>query len=109
MNKKDLNEQEIRTRYITPAIQDAVWLPGQIREEVYITDGQILPRGKVAPRGKRSSPTMCWTVTAFPLRLWRPRTTTARDHFYLDANQSKLLLNLLEAFLHGRLRPLFEG
>jgi hypothetical protein len=37
------------------------------------------------------------------------KTHTARDHFYLDAGQSKLLLNLLEAFLHGRLRPLFEG
>jgi type I restriction enzyme R subunit len=53
MNKKDLTEQEIRTRYITPAIQGAGWQPAQIREEVYITDGQIHPRGKVAPRGKR--------------------------------------------------------
>ena len=34
---------------------------------------------------------------------------TARDHFYMNADQSKLLLNLLETFLHGRLRPLFEG
>jgi hypothetical protein len=37
------------------------------------------------------------------------KTHTARDHFYLDAKQSNFLLNLLEAFLHGRLRPLFEG
>jgi hypothetical protein len=37
------------------------------------------------------------------------KTHTDRDHFYLEAKQSKLLLNLLEAFLHGRLRPLFEG
>jgi len=37
------------------------------------------------------------------------KTHTTRDHFYLDAGQSKLLLNLLETFLHGRLRPLFEG
>ena len=35
MNKKDLTEQEIRTRYITPAIQSAAWQPAQIREEVY--------------------------------------------------------------------------
>ena len=53
MSKKDLNEQEIRTRYITPAIQGAGWLPRQIREEAYITDGQIHPRGRVAPRGER--------------------------------------------------------
>lgn len=37
------------------------------------------------------------------------KTHTSRDHFYLDAEQSESLLNLLEAFLHGRLRPLFEG
>jgi len=52
MDKKDLTEQEIRTRYITPAIQSACWQPIQIREEVAITDGQIHPEGK-APRGKR--------------------------------------------------------
>ena len=53
MSKKDLTEQEIRTRYITPAIRDAKWPPNQIREEVHITNGQIHPRGQVAPRGKR--------------------------------------------------------
>jgi len=37
------------------------------------------------------------------------KTYTDRDHFYLDAKQSKFLLNLLEALLHGRLHPLFEG
>jgi len=52
MDKKDLTEQEIRTRTITPAIQSARWQPHQIREEVSITDGQIHPDGK-APRGKR--------------------------------------------------------
>ena len=52
MDKKDLTEQEIRTRYITPAIQSARCQPHQIREEVYITDGQIHPAG-AAPRGKR--------------------------------------------------------
>lgn len=36
MNKKQLTEQEIRTRYITPAIQGAGWKPGQIREEVHV-------------------------------------------------------------------------
>jgi hypothetical protein len=37
------------------------------------------------------------------------KTHTARDHFFLGAKQSETLLSLLEAFLHGRLRPLFEG
>jgi type I restriction enzyme R subunit len=53
MGKKDLTEQEIRTRYITPAVQAAGWSKGQIREELYLTDGQILPQGQKARRGKR--------------------------------------------------------
>jgi type I restriction enzyme, R subunit len=52
MDKKALTEQEIRTRYITPAIRRAGWSAPQIREEVCITAGQIHPDGK-APRGKR--------------------------------------------------------
>ena len=32
MNKKHLTEQEIRTRYITPAIRGAGWPLNQIRE-----------------------------------------------------------------------------
>jgi hypothetical protein len=36
------------------------------------------------------------------------KTHTDRDHFFLDASHSKFLLNLLEAFLHGRLQPWFE-
>ena len=54
MNKKDLTEQEIRTRYITPALRDAGWAANQIREELYLTDGQIHPGSKDAPRGQRT-------------------------------------------------------
>ena len=53
MTKKDLTEQEIRTRYITPALRQAGWPLEQIREEHYLTAGQILPRGRKALRGKR--------------------------------------------------------
>ena len=53
MRKKDLSEQEIRTRYITPAIQKAGWKPGQIREEVYLTDGRIIVRGNMSMRSKK--------------------------------------------------------
>ena len=54
MNKKLLSEQEIRTRYITPALRRAGWKVAQIREEYYFTDGRmnIHPNG-VAVRGKR--------------------------------------------------------
>ncbi len=50
MNKKQLTEQEIRTRYITPAIQAAGWKPGQIREEVTLDAGRIIVRGAVSMR-----------------------------------------------------------
>ena len=53
MNKKKLTEQEIRTRYITPAIQQAGWKPYEILEERYFTDGRfnIQQNGK-AVRGE---------------------------------------------------------
>lgn len=54
MNKKELTEQEIRSRYILPALLDAGWLQAQIREERYITDGRMHISGQQAVRGKRS-------------------------------------------------------
>ncbi len=40
MNKKDLSEQDIRTKYILKALAAAGWdLDAQVREEVPITDG----------------------------------------------------------------------
>lgn len=55
MNKRELTEQEIRTRYITPAIQEAGWQPTQIREEYYFTDGRFhIQQNDKATRGKRS-------------------------------------------------------
>lgn len=52
-NKKDLSEQDIRTKYITPAIKNAGWNEiSQLREEVYFTKGRIELRGKTVQRGK---------------------------------------------------------
>ena len=52
--KKDLNERDIRTKYITPALVNAGWdLQTQIREEVYFTDGRIYVRGNMHTRRKR--------------------------------------------------------
>ena len=53
MDKQALTEQEIRTRYITPAIQGAGWQPNQIREELYLTDGRIIVRGSMAVRSQQ--------------------------------------------------------
>ncbi len=51
VDKKTLNETEIRTRYITPAITNAGWSLPQVREEFYyFTNGRIVVHGKQAKR-----------------------------------------------------------
>ncbi len=53
MTKKDLNERDICSKFITPAILAAGWdLTTQIREEVRFTKGRIIVRGKLVTRGK---------------------------------------------------------
>ncbi len=53
MNKKDLTERDICTKFITPNIEKAGWdVQSQIREEVYFTKGRIIVRGKLVTRGK---------------------------------------------------------
>ncbi|WP_200330606.1 hypothetical protein [Thiocystis violacea] len=53
MNKKDLSERDICTKFITPALRNAGWDEQlQIREEVSFTKGRIIVRGKLVSRGK---------------------------------------------------------
>lgn len=53
VNKKSLTEQDIRTQFITPAIQKAEWdFKTQVREEYPFTAGQIIVKGKTIKRGK---------------------------------------------------------
>lgn len=52
-NKKELSEQDIRTKYILPAIIQSGWdKMTQIREEVYFTKGRVEVHGKTITRGK---------------------------------------------------------
>ena len=55
MNKKELTETDIRTKFITPAIvgeNGQKWnCQTQLREEVYFTKGRVLVRGKQVKRG----------------------------------------------------------
>src|SRR3989344_3938027 len=54
MNKKELTERDICTKYITPAIVTAGWdLKRQIREEVFFTNGKIIIKGDKITRGER--------------------------------------------------------
>ncbi len=53
MNKSQLSETDIRTKFITPAIQDAGWnIQKQVREEVHFTDGRIIVKGETVKRAK---------------------------------------------------------
>jgi len=54
MNKKDLTERDICTKFITPALTaGGKWdLLAQIREEVYITKGKVMVRGPISTRGE---------------------------------------------------------
>lgn len=52
MNKKQLSERDICTKFITPNIVAAGWnVDTQIREEVGFTDGRIYVRGRIHARG----------------------------------------------------------
>src|SRR6266404_602708 len=53
MNKKELSERDICSKFIGPAVKRAGW-DGmmQIREEVAFTKGRIIVRGKLVTRGK---------------------------------------------------------
>ena len=52
MNKKNLTERGICTKFLTPAVTDAGWdVMSQIREEVFFTKGRIIVRGKLVTRG----------------------------------------------------------
>ncbi|MGN8160485.1 EcoAI/FtnUII family type I restriction enzme subunit R [Salinisphaera sp. RV14] len=54
MNKRDLTERDICTKFITPALRRVGWdLQTQIREEVSFTAGRIIVRGRLHARGQR--------------------------------------------------------
>jgi type I restriction enzyme R subunit len=55
MNKKELTEADIRTKFITPALVGAggTWnVMTQVREEIYFTKGRVIVRGKTVKRGE---------------------------------------------------------
>ncbi|MDR6223456.1 EcoAI/FtnUII family type I restriction enzme subunit R [Methanococcoides alaskense] len=53
INKNDLSERDICTKFITPAIKKAGWdIHTQVREEVPLTNGRVIVSGKTVSRGK---------------------------------------------------------
>jgi type I restriction enzyme R subunit len=53
MDKKQLSERDICTKFITPALRQSGWDElTQLREEVSFTKGRIILRGQIMKRGK---------------------------------------------------------
>ena len=53
VDKKALSERDICTKFITPALAKAGWdVQSQIRENVHLTAGRVIVRGKLVSRGK---------------------------------------------------------
>jgi len=53
INKKELTEEDIKLKFITPALQESGWdIKNQIRCEYYYTAGKINVRENIAQRGK---------------------------------------------------------
>ena len=53
MGKQDLSEEDIKARYITPAVEQSGWDKKQIRYEYAFTAGRIILRGNITSRGKQ--------------------------------------------------------
>lgn len=49
----DLSEEDVKLRFITPALVKSDWRKDHIRMEYFFTDGQILVEGKKTRRGNR--------------------------------------------------------
>ncbi|MCO6426713.1 hypothetical protein [Nitrosomonas communis] len=48
MNKKQLSERNICTKFITPTLQQAGWdVASQVREEFLLTKGRIIVHGRL--------------------------------------------------------------
>lgn len=53
-NKQNMSEEDIKMKYITPAIETAGWdIVSQVRAEYSFTDGRVIVRGNLVTRGKR--------------------------------------------------------
>ena len=64
MNKKELSERDICTKFITPALRQAGWNEmTQLREEVSFTKGRVIVRGKMVRRGEAKPRTTSSTTS----------------------------------------------
>jgi type I restriction enzyme, R subunit len=53
VDKRELSERDICTKFVLPALEKAGWdVQTQVKEQLYITNGKVIVRGRLATRGK---------------------------------------------------------
>lgn len=78
MDKKQLSERDICSKYITPAITKAGWdLQNQVREEFTFTAGRVIVRGRLHTRGeKRRADYVLYHQTNHPIAVIEAKDNT---------------------------------
>ena len=70
LDKKQLSERDICTKYITPALKKAGWdIETQVLEEVSFTAGKIFVRGRLTARGERKRADYILYVNSNPIAI----------------------------------------
>lgn len=73
--QKELKEQEIRTLFITPALQQKGWAVSvNMREEYYFTDGRVLVVGNQHSVAEGKKPIIYYIIKISPSLLLKPKT-----------------------------------
>jgi type I restriction enzyme, R subunit len=92
VNKKDLTETDIRTKFITPALvgpEGGKWdVMTQVREEVYFTKGRVIVRGKTVKRGEaKKADYLLYYKPGIPLAVIEAKD----NHYALGAGMQQAL------------------
>lgn len=76
MDKKCLSEEDIKLKFITPAIAKSWDIQTQIRMEYTFTDGRIMVRGKHVARGKQKRADYLLSYKNIPLAIVEAKDNT---------------------------------
>lgn len=55
MSSKTMSEDDVRAKYISPAVIRAGWPEQMIRRQVFFTNGRIYVKGRLTARGNGNS------------------------------------------------------
>lgn len=97
MRMTDFSERDICSKFITPAILSRGWEQAFVREEVRLTDGRVIVRGKVArrilnPKSLHGPRRADYVLDAYP-RAELAVVEAKRDIFPLGHGMQQALVN----------------